>query len=147
MTLIEFLLARIAEDEAVAREVESAWVQNPALEVCNDVGEWRLPGITGTRRGVPYLTMDYPRVLTECEAKRRIMDELDTASRQHYTPFEEQWKWCPAARADIYGEEATQPEGPCDCPASWSDYKRAPMLRLLALPYADHPDYRPDWTV
>ncbi|MFG2976285.1 DUF6221 family protein [Streptomyces sp. NPDC048331] len=27
----------------------------------------------------------------------------------------------------------------------WYDDKLLPILRLLALPYADHPGYRPEW--
>ena len=83
--LTEFLLARIAEDEVVAREggrwdggMELAW---------RDVG-----GIEDV------LVIGTDRLLAECEAKRQLID-------------------------------LTIPH----------------VLRILALPYADHPDYRQEW--
>ncbi|MFJ6617597.1 DUF6221 family protein [Kitasatospora sp. NPDC091335] len=39
-------------------------------------------------------------------------------------------------------------EGPADgpyCTACFGQYHPCETLRLLALPYQDHPDYRPDW--
>jgi hypothetical protein len=59
MTLIDFLLARIAEDEAVARGAD--------------------PLVTGLRVSVwtcdkyGHVAVDPARVLAECEAKRRIL--------------------------------------------------------------------------
>jgi hypothetical protein len=82
MTLTDFLLARIAEDEACADGLE--WDDgNPVHQTA--------------------------RVLAECEAKRRIVE----------------------ACADVlaYDAEALPQD----------------VLRLLALPYADHPDYRQEW--
>jgi hypothetical protein len=40
--------------------------------------------------------------------------------------------------------------GAHDCPGEWAGYsddpdEPCPTLRLLALPYADHPDYREEW--
>ena len=55
------------------------------------------------------------RVIAECEAKRRIL--LFAQDPQRWSPA--------AARADPETVEA--------------------VLRCLALPYADHPDYRPEW--
>lgn len=112
MTLTEFLLARIAEDEADAQSASpSPW------RVTYDEGDF---GLT---------TYDYPsdrvvvrtpepydqdhvarwqpsRVLAECEAKRRIVEEV-------------------------------LPIHP--------DYDPLYVQRLLALPYADHPDYDQSW--
>jgi hypothetical protein len=84
MSLIEFVLARIAEDEEIVR----------------------LKGITGRR---------VERGQLECEAKRRIV-ELHRAKDNGFCTHCN-WKW------------------PCV------------TLRLLALPYADHPDYQPEWRV
>lgn len=96
MSLAEFLLARIAEDEAAARDPQ--WL---ALEY----------GVDSFGRDA-FRT----RVLAECEAKRRIV-ELQAANDddRHLPGF----------------------------------YYKAQMieriLRALALPYADHPDYRQEW--
>jgi hypothetical protein len=83
MTLTEFLLARIAEDEAVAREV----ARGPR--------GW---GKTTARRRI-----------ADCEAKRRIIARL------------------------------------CDVEWTGSRAVRDVVLAELAVPYADHPDYRPEW--
>lgn len=79
MTLVEFLLARVAEVEQAARRA-------------TDLGDME--------------PLWYPdTILAECEAKRRIIEE--------WGPFE-----------TYNGEE---------------------LLKVLALPYADHPDYRQEW--
>lgn len=88
MNLADFLLARIAEDEAMAR-ADLALRFVPSLE----------PRIMGTG-GEP---TDRARVLAECEAKRRIVEWDEVQLEEH------------------------------------------PVLRFLALPYADHPDYREEW--
>jgi hypothetical protein len=65
MELTEFLLARIAEDEAVARE---AMMRRDRSEPLDDE-PWRL-----WWQDVPSrLCVDPTRVLAECEAKRRIV--------------------------------------------------------------------------
>jgi hypothetical protein len=70
---------------------------------------------------------DPARVLAECEAKRRIV----------------------AIHARDYGHECPgEGEDPIMIPAGWygSDGCRdCDVLRLLALPYASHPDYREEW--
>ncbi len=88
MTLVEFLLARIAEDEKFA------------------VMDWPA-GRAWSGSGLP---PDPTRIVTECEAKRRIVQRYSVPD-----PHDE-----PGCR---------------DCD----------MLRLLALPHADHPDYREEW--
>jgi len=95
-SLTDFLLARIAEDETVARAGRNAdviWPIDAAL------------GVVRTGEDV-YLASTPDRVLAECEAKRHIV----------------------AMAAQLcYGNEEE---------AGWD---------VLALPYADHPDYRDEW--
>ena len=94
MTLTEFLLARIGEDEAAARD--TGWL---AFEY----------GVDSAGREA-----FAARVLAECEAKRRIVEQaigIAEVSRA-------------ASIEDLGGEQ---------------------ILRLLALPHADHPDYRKEW--
>lgn len=79
-TLTDFLLARIAEDEADVADPAAALHYAP------------------------------DRVLAECEAKRRIVER----------------------------------HSGCD-EVSYGDTSTCPDARDLALPYADHPDYRPEW--
>jgi len=115
MTLTDFLLARIADDEAAARGLGHAhWI---------DDGTWWLEGVEHSVIGpdevafthpayVPHIVRHDPtRVLAECEAKRRIVE--------HHTQSE-------------WGHEH-DPDSPCH------------TLRLLALPYVDHPDWREEW--
>ena len=55
-------------------------------------------------------------VLAECEAKRRIVERLGAYGREGLEEFRDGWA------------------------AGMTD-----ALVLLALPYADHPDYRKEW--
>ena len=127
MTLTEFLLARIAEDEAAARDA-------------------------GERRGLPYesplYVVDdnyrhdqvgiYPeRVLAECEAKRRIIErgpsecggyQSEHGLGTHYPA--EGWSYCDGCSA---AESA-------DLDWQW-------IMRHLATVYADHEDYRAEWAL
>lgn len=107
-TLAEFLLARIAEDEAVDRDRNR--LGNP-------------PGVRSSA-----WEAGTKRQLAECEAKRRIVelhplvpsDDHDRALGCENCV--QSFSWGP----EVIG-------GPCD------------TLRALALPYADHPDYRDEW--
>jgi hypothetical protein len=65
-TLTDFLLARIAEDEAVAREKTMQTPMDCALE-------WDSDRDYGER----YLMVDPARVLAECEARRRIVERAE----------------------------------------------------------------------
>lgn len=69
-------------------------------------------------------------VLVECEAKRRIV-AMHHDDREHACPNED-------GATDHYGHLhgwAEEDQYPQICPT----------LRLLALPYADHRDYREEW--
>jgi hypothetical protein len=94
VTLTEFLLTRIAEDEAVARAAEQTWDSDRD-------GGWWVGCDPDTQAHIA--RHDPARVLTECEAKRAIVELISSPGPQ--------------------------------------------ALRLLALPYADHADYQPEWTL
>lgn len=114
MTLTEFLLARIADDEASANDGFETAPHRPECA-------WReLEGITGD--GV--CSCGYPaRVLKQCAAKRRIVEEAQYWERR----VAQQWQEIP--QPDLGGR-----------------YEVAmSMLRALAIAYVDHPDYREDW--
>lgn len=117
--LVEFLLARVAEDEVIARH-EWDELQARALGAGGLVSRLSL----GEVNGVPVTCIDHTRVLAECESKRRIVEEH---SDQPGCPHECQG-WLDSGRRDV---------------AIWES---CPTLRLLALPYADHPDYREEWS-
>lgn len=121
MTLTEFLLARIGDDERVAREAQGETAHfsfdASAVPVREHIMRWTSA-----------------RVLAEVAAKRRIVEihcrmvhEMDN----HY-PVKEGWTRYVCARCGDSGED-TPVEFPCE------------TLRLLALPYAEHESYRAEW--
>lgn len=126
VTLTEFLLARIAEDEAAAREATNGpWepdtdgccVYSPEVGIMAQVA---IGGGDGSEADVAHIVRNQPaRVLAECQAKRRIVE--------------------------AYAEAATSDAVNWDNIAcgEWNAYEQSAMW--LALPYADHPDYREDW--
>jgi hypothetical protein len=146
MSLAEFLLARIAEDEDAAKgpltqkwfavgtefpdddshpsEMLRGYVDSQGLAVTED----------GDGPSVWHIARHDPaRVLAECEAKRRIVelhgvceaDELDALI----------WaQGFDACRVCVSGGNV-RALYPC------------PTLRVLALPYADRVDYQPEWRV
>lgn len=97
MMLAEFLLARVAEDEAVAERLRRpsvgdpwGWQPNPhPLTTCG--------------HGATQVHVNPARVLAECEIKRRVLD------------------------------------------MGWATEDLEELTAVLALPYADHPDYREEW--
>jgi len=124
MTLTEFVLARIAEDEAVARSREWPRRLADALWAASEPDEEDAPGTVNPLHDAGWddaydlarsvqqaahsagLDVDPARVLAECEAKRRIVE------------------WCQTDEGGFH----------------WST-----VLEPLAAIYADHPDYRDDW--
>lgn len=109
LTLTEFLLARIAEDEAAAREVMADNFGDGPIGTGDD--PWPSERAFAERYTVA-------RVLAECEAKRRIVEE-----HSGITATDIDWSACSVCR----------------------DTSPCVTLRALALPYADHPDYREGW--
>ena len=98
--LPEFLLARIAEDEAAAALIRA----------------------TKRERQSPWTSS---RVLAECEAKRRIVEMYAAA---HLAGI--------ALRdVDIQGQTIAQS----------ANVGIESVLKILAVVYADHPDYQQEW--
>jgi hypothetical protein len=95
LTLADFLLARIAEEEATIRSREA-----PSSGATWD--DWSYLSWVGNET----LSLSPARALAECEAKRRIVTEMRKWGSSIETRF---------------------------------------IMRCLAAPYADHPDFRPEW--
>lgn len=106
MTLIEFLLARIAEDEAMARAADWAMQGTWYTEAEDSVDEY-------VRGRAPR------RVLAECAAKRAIVNHAHTPPR---------------------GTQSLNPPSVIVLSAAYGK-----VLMILATPYANHPDYLPEW--
>jgi hypothetical protein len=134
-TLAEFLLARIAEDEArlpEAHEHRPWYGSEPKPSRVTDPC-----GACGQERSVP-LPLGRPRL--EVEAKRRIVALHQTG------PVLDHWEFgctcgfgdhrrseCACGKTTYDEGEYQRPYGPC------------PTLCALAQPYADHPDFREEW--
>lgn len=89
LTLAEFLLARIDDDEREAQYLGSVGLNGP-----------QYGSVNGAFNGL------ISRVLAECEAKRRLIREAEDQVSEYFSRF---------------------------------------ILTTLALPYADHPDFRGEW--
>jgi hypothetical protein len=120
--LTEFLLARIAEDEAVAREA-ATWDDGMYFF------PWQahIPQAGYFNSEQPYGAVEFSaaRVLAECEAKRRIVAMLDES---------------------LDFTEAMPTPGYARAYHSPSLDVLVRVEQILALPYAQHPDYRQEWT-
>jgi hypothetical protein len=119
--LDEFLLARIAEDKRMATEAATAsgrqeWAAGDAAD------------LDGPRVAEHVSRHDPARILAECAAKRRLVLA------------------CRDSRADQTFLGA-RPPGLADFTLTPTDQHQlaALTMALLALPYADHPEYRPEW--
>lgn len=117
MRIDEFLLARIAEDEAVAREAFALRKEWEAFRMVTadpdpDLGVWA---------DSEHVAMGVERMLAECEAKRAIVAAAQNA------------EWCADNVALSPGYLLGQAHA----------YRH--VLRALATVYADHPDYQPEW--
>ncbi|MET9705357.1 DUF6221 family protein [Streptomyces griseus] len=138
--LVQFLRARLDEDEQAARaatwdEWDSAhWTARPpqASYERYTVADHLDDGVVVVTPenadadgvGQHVARQDPARVLREVEAKRRILDEV--------VPEMD------GMTSQIHGEFGV---GPLDS----DDYESLGLLRLLGLPYADHPDYQDTW--
>jgi hypothetical protein len=119
VSLADFLTARIAEDEAGYRRMAETL----------SVAKQTMSGPVGARPTVVHETiLSRSRLLAECEAKRRIVEAFKDAERA------------------VAGYDDNNPNNP---PSYWQEWGNRHALELalevLAQPYADHPDFNPDW--
>lgn len=151
-TLVEFLTPRLDEDGQTAR-----------IAAEGKPGHWRVPP------DHPHLVEEYPnpcehghdhchvdscvvyqedapalphiarwdpaRVLAEVEAKRQIIKHETSGRVVDQGAPEHTFTKSPTQDDEAWMERWTQP------------IVDTPVLRMLALPYADHSDYRPEWRI
>jgi hypothetical protein len=126
--LATWLLDRIAEDEAVAREVSAYLLRSSQPESIAHADRWH-PA----------------RVLAECAAKRRIVEDAindvrDARRRPGWTmPDAEVDELGRHYRLGVEAQKAKQLPDVLD--------RTDRLLRLLALPYAACDGYDPSWGV
>ena len=131
MTLTEFLLARIAEDETPNRVRVRPEFANRVVYLSTgyDEGFQRmLDGKVMTDEEWAEITEPVPptaRVLAECEAKRRIVEMMARIVDEFALPAADRLIWPDVNRRERHHANE--------------------VLYALALPYADHPDYREEW--
>jgi hypothetical protein len=118
MTIAKFLLARIAEDEAVALAARA--VLDGDGQDSGDDTAWYAN--LAESSGDSIVAVPPLRALAECEAKRRIVES--------------------ARDAEEAGEHALQTAEEYARAQALED-----VCELLALPYASHPDYDQAWAV
>jgi hypothetical protein len=123
MDLVEFLRARLAKDEQVARACSGApWTASSAGTVHLDADD--APGFVASVENEAYAEHiarhDPSRALHEVAAARQIVDDCEK-------------------QAWIIGQGRATPEQKA------AQAVREQTVRLLALPYAHHPDYREEW--
>ncbi len=136
VTLTEFLLARLADDEQVARAAamsgSASWTlrdddSDPwTITSTNDVVV-RDTGVPSDSEAAHIARHDPARVLAEVAAKRRIVE-------LHAPLYEGLWDTPLVCRTCEDRERHDAAWYPCD------------TLRPLALPYADHESFDPAWT-
>lgn len=121
--LVEFLKARLHEDEQVARFV----IDGPGEVIRRGLDLQRIE-IDGKIR-YAFLTLDPERMLSEVDAKRRLID------------LHPHGVW-PTRKGDghLHCETCDVEDG-----VIGGDGRYCLTLRLLALPFASHPEYDESW--
>jgi hypothetical protein len=151
MTIEDFLLARIAEDEASARKAAGEGI-GPEWSVDTDYGpavvsgkwgtdhdtfDWHVcfaEGSPGAGQAAHIANHDPARVLRECDAKRRIVEE------HTQEPVIPGW----SERGETYACRVCRHQFAYEEVVRTGDVPCA-TLRLMAAIYADHSDYREEW--
>lgn len=130
--LVEYLKARIAEDELVARSVRPNEHPHTREDTALSVG------ITGV---YPAITATSGRVLAECAAKRAIIDMERTRSQPAPYLHNDQVTNCGGHPGPFmpHGDY-----GPGRCQRADEDNR---TLRWLATPYSGRGDFNSDWSV
>ncbi|MFE9777725.1 DUF6221 family protein [Streptomyces sp. NPDC005775] len=134
--LVQFLRDRLAEDERIARAACHARVApspwrgeswDDAVLDGDGVVDAKGDGVAlvkGELIRAHIIEHDPARVLRDIDAKRRILDEIVPAMDGMDDRIDSEWG-----------------VGPMDP----SEYESVGLLRLLALSYVDHADYREEW--
>ncbi|GAA2946142.1 MULTISPECIES: DUF6221 family protein [Streptomyces] len=152
--LVQFLRDRLDEDSRIAVDTESAteeglhWYEHQRMpgdgrwtlidEYDEDVAEVNC-SVAGDAAVARHIARHDPtRVLREVEAKKEQLAAYTTAVDQ----AEEAILLCKQSLAD--GKSMFMPEARRMTALHRRDVLHE-VLHLLALPYADHPDYRQEW--
>lgn len=157
MTIVEFLLARIGEDEALARAADASRWRGEDKGITFDVysdkfddGEAMARLDADTRANQDHIINWSPaRVRAECAAKRAILEDhaptvtshirygYDAEGESFPLPYVPACRQCTksvdTARVTSDWDVADRIVAPCD------------TVRIMAAVYSDHPDFDPAW--
>ncbi|WP_137991242.1 DUF6221 family protein [Streptomyces vilmorinianum] len=140
--LVQFLHARLDDDERVARRVFGSWreIGETGVIVTSD-GQHAEECANGNWTGIAdHITRhDAARVLREVDAKRRIIEPYGIALKEREALRVEMRKLLGNDHdrfAKLHREESELIE---------TATRLKPVIKLLALPYAEHPGYRDEW--
>lgn len=122
MELVEFLRARLARDEQIARDCSSApWKAAPSGAITVDSDDPSFVAKAENDAYAEHIARHHPaRTLAEVAARRQFLDDYEKNA------------WILAQGHRTPELEAAQTA-------------RESVLRLLALPYATHPAYQQEW--
>ena len=122
MELVEFLRARLARDEQIARDCSSApWKAAPSGAITVDSDDPSFVAKAENDAYAEHIARHHPaRTLAEVAARRQFLDDYEKNA------------WILAQGHRTPELEAAQTA-------------RESILRLLALPYATHPAYQQKW--
>lgn len=140
MSIVEFLDARIAEDEAIARAARGRnspqWISDDDGDVYAVVGQLDDPDRCQhhDNKGQPNPCDDTLVASADDLWDARVVLLARATHIARHDP------------ARILAECAAKRQIVEYCSDQLGDeYERIPVLELLAQPYADHPEYRPEW--
>jgi hypothetical protein len=136
--LTEFLMARIAEDEAAASAVKDIGGDMWDVQVVHQSPDLdpMVTHSTDDERTTLANHFDPARVLAVCDVTRLIVaihSAYEPRGKPVYAPEWSENDWCVGCCYN--GDEERITEHIDDCP----------ILRALALPFAGHPDFRDEW--
>jgi hypothetical protein len=149
--LVEFLRARLDEDEQAAQAVErfhpGPWRLDPEVQTTMETGRWVADGndegvLVANGDGPAALFAHYhpARVLADVAAKRALLDHV--MRWRHDDPDEGGYYACPAVRSESLGD---LPFGEDECTCG-QRLRRQVILAPFAAAYAGHPEYRQEWS-
>jgi hypothetical protein len=98
LTLSEFLLARIAEDEQRARDFEEHYARARNGEYGRGGSEWNAP----TWHGAESIGFLPARVLAECEAKRQVVEDFTEGGNSEEE--DNMLRWVVKVLAGVYSD-------------------------------------------
>lgn len=140
--LVEFLRARLDQDERTARQALTDPDNDRGQGVRVMDGELAImPSAMSNGLTLHFVRHDPARVLLDLESKRQIIDTV-MAWRHHVS--EDCWYTCGAATEERDGGECCNEDdlGKCTCGL---EIRQRSILAPLATPDAGHPDYRQEW--